>query len=110
MNKKIEKVGEVVNDFVNKIIKYFEGFSKASADTFAWVSIVVLLSATIPNFLAVMASSSDKMPPLDITLMLWFGLLLYFIKSAILKDMLMVVTIGIGFAIQAILLGLIFFI
>jgi hypothetical protein len=50
------------------------------------------------------------MPPLDITLMLWFGLLLYFIKSAILKDMLMVVTIGIGFAIQAILLGLIFFI
>jgi hypothetical protein len=57
-----------------------------------------------------MAKVTDKMPPLDITLMLWTGLLLYFIRSAILKDMLMVVTIGFGFAIQAILLGLIFFI
>jgi hypothetical protein len=50
------------------------------------------------------------MPPLDIILMLWTGLLLYFVKSAILKDMLMVVTIGFGFAIQAVMLGLIYFV
>ena len=56
-----------------------------------------------------MAHATDRMPPLDVTLMIWLGLLIYFVKSAILKDMLMVVTIGIGFAIQAILLGLIFF-
>lgn len=106
----IDSVTTVINDTVRDVLKYFEGFSKASADTFAWISIVVLIMATVPNFLAVMASSTDKMPPLDITLMLWLGLLFYFIKSAILKDMLMVVTIGVGFAIQAILLGLIFFI
>ena len=97
-------------EWKEKLISYFEGFSKASADTFAWISIVVLMGATVPGFLAVMAKVTDKMPPLDITLMLWTGLLLYFIRSAILKDMLMVVTIGLGFAIQAILLGLIFFI
>jgi hypothetical protein len=101
---------EKFNEWKEDLIEYFEGFSKASADTFAWISVVVLLGATIPGFLAVMAKVTDKMPPLDITLMLWTGLLLYFIRSAILKDMLMVVTIGLGFAIQAILLGLIFFI
>jgi hypothetical protein len=101
---------EKFNEWKEDLIEYFEGFSKASADTFAWISVVVLLGATIPGFLAVMAKVTDKMPPLDITLMLWTGLLLYFIRSAILKDMLMVVTIGFGFAIQAILLGLIFFI
>ena len=101
---------EKFNEWKEDLIEYFEGFSKASADTFAWISVVVLLGATIPGFLAVMAKVTDKMPPLDITLMLWTSLLLYFIRSAILKDMLMVVTIGLGFAIQAILLGLIFFI
>jgi hypothetical protein len=72
--------------------------------------VVVLISATIPGFIAVMAGATDKMPPLDVTLMLWTGLLLYFVRSAILKDMLMVVTIGFGFAIQAVMLGLIYFV
>ena len=57
-----------------------------------------------------MAHATDRMPPLDITLMVWGGLLLYFLRSAILKDILMLVTIGLGFAVQAILLGLIFFV
>jgi len=71
---------------------------------------VVLIGSTIPGFIAVLAGATDKMPPLDITLMLWTGLLLYFVRSAILKDMLMVVTIGFGFAIQAVMLGLIYFV
>jgi hypothetical protein len=101
---------ETIGDFAKRIMAYFEGFTKATADTFAWISIVVLISATIPGFIAVMAGATDKMPPLDVTLMLWTGLLLYFIRSAILKDMLMVVTIGFGFAIQAVMLGLIYFV
>ena len=50
------------------------------------------------------------MPPLDLVIILWVGLLLYFIRSAILKDMIMVVTLGVGFALQSIALGLIFFV
>ena len=101
---------EKFNEWKEDLISYFEGFSKASADTFAWISIVVLIGSTIPGFIAVLAGATDKMPPLDITLMLWSGLLLYFVRSAILKDMLMVVTIGFGFAIQAVMLGLIYFV
>ena len=101
---------EKFNEFKEKVFSYFEGFTKATADTFAWISIVTLICATIPGFIAVMAGATDKMPPLDIALILWAGLLLYFVKSAIIKDMLMVVTIGFGFAIQAVMLGLIFFV
>lgn len=84
--------------------------SKATAETLAWISILVLNAATVPTFISVMTGHSDKMPPLDIVGMLWVGLLLYFLRSVVIKDMLMTVTIGMGFAIQAILLGLIFFV
>jgi hypothetical protein len=101
---------EMLNLYLQKATKYFEGFSKTTADTFAWLSMLVFICATVPSFFAVMSGVTDKLPPLDITCLLWLGLLLYFLRSAILKDMLMVVTIGIGFAIQSIMLGLIFFI
>ena len=98
-----------LNEFKQSVINFFEGFTKTTADTLAWISVICIIASTIPGFFAVMAHATDRMPPLDVTLMIWLGLLIYFVKSAILKDMLMVVTIGIGFAIQAILLGLIFF-
>jgi len=101
---------EKFNQLKNQLFSYFEGFTKATADTSAWICVVILIGATIPSSVPVMAGATDKMPPLDITLMLWTGLLLYFVKSAILKDMLMVVTIGFGFAIQAVMLGLIYFV
>ena len=99
-----------LNKFKQIVIEFFEGFSKTSADTLAWISVICIIASTVPGFFAVMAHATDRMPPLDVTLMVWTGLLLYFLRSAILKDMLMVVTIGLGFAIQAILLGLIFFV
>lgn len=93
-----------------KVITFFLSLNKPTADTFAWLSMVVLNLATVPSFLAVKSGLTDKMPPLDLVIILWVGLLLYFIRSAILKDMIMVVTLGIGFALQSIALGLIFFV
>ena len=98
-----------LNEIKQTVIEFFDGFTKTTADTLAWISVICIIGSTIPGFFAVMAHATDRMPPLDITLMVWVGLLLYFVRSAILKDMLMVVTIGLGFAVQAILLGLIFF-
>jgi hypothetical protein len=110
LNNENSRIETVLNSFREEVTDFFSGFSKATADTFAWLAVVVLNCATIPSFLAVKTGLSDKMPALDLTVLLWLGLLLYFVRSAILKDMLIVVTIGVGFAIQAILLGLIFFV
>lgn len=104
-----EKVQNVLNSIRGKLTSMFANFDKATADTFAWLCIVVLNCATIPSFLAMKAGITDKVPALDMVVLVWVGLLLYFVRSAILKDMLNVVTIGFGFAVQALLLGLIFF-
>jgi hypothetical protein len=104
-----EKFERVLNNTRDMVIKFFSNFSKTTADTLGWLSIIVLHASTIPGLLAVKAGISDSMPPIELVAFLWVGLLLYFIRSAIIKDMLNVITIGVGFAIQALLLGLIFF-
>jgi hypothetical protein len=45
----------------------------------------------------------------DLVLLVWAGLSLLFVKAAVQKDMLNLVTIGIGFIIQAVMMALIFF-
>jgi hypothetical protein len=104
------RIKVAITSFKDYVLRFFQSLNKPTADTFAWLSMVVLNCATIPSFLAVKSGLTDKMPPLDLVIILWVGLLLYFIRSAILKDMLMVVTLGIGFALQSIALGLIFFV
>lgn len=106
----VRKFESALNSIKVGIIRFFANFTKTTADTFGWLSVIVLNCATVPSFLAVKAGLSDKMPPLDLVFLVWLGLLLYFVRSAILKDMLNVMTIGIGFAIQAVLLGAIFFV
>lgn len=86
-----------------------EYFSKLSAETLEWLAILVLHAATVPSFLAVMAGLTDKLPAVDLTLMLWLGLALLFTKAAVRKDMFNIVTIGFGFMLQAVMMALIFF-
>ena len=95
---------------VQQIIDYCSTtFAKASADTFAWLGTVLVLSCTIPTMLAIGSGLSDKMPPLDMVLLMWAGVAMMFIRATIIKDMLHIVTIGIGFIIHAVLLSLILF-
>lgn len=82
---------------------------KISANTLAWVTNIVLHCATLPSFLALMTGISDKTPPVDIVLMLWAALMLLFFRAVLQKDLLNIVTIGIGFMLQAVAVVLIFF-
>ena len=100
---------EQLIEIKNKLQNYLENLPQAVADVLAWISIVVLCLCNVPGYFALMSGVTDSTPPLDISLLIWVGLLLYFIRSVIIKDMLNVATIGIGFAIQVLLLGVIFF-
>ena len=83
--------------------------SHISAETFGWLAIIVLHAATVPSLLAVMSGLTDKMPPVDLVLLCWSGLTLLFVKAAVQKDMLNLVTIALGFIVQAVIMALIFF-
>jgi hypothetical protein len=84
-------------------------FTAISSETFGWLAVVVLHASTIPSLLAVMAGLTDRLPGVDLVLLVWAGLTLLFVKAAVQKDMLNVVTIGFGFIIQAVMMALIFF-
>jgi hypothetical protein len=84
-------------------------FSHISAETLGWVAVIVLHASTIPSLLAVMAGLTDRLPGVDLVMLVWAGLTLLFIKAAVQKDLLNLVTIGVGFIVQAVMMALIFF-
>jgi hypothetical protein len=94
----------------DKVKNQVTAFTKnISSEILSWITILILHAATIPMLLAVMTGVTDNMPPIDITLMLWTALMLLFIKAAIKRHMLNLITIGTGFFVQATILALIFF-
>ena len=84
-------------------------FSKISADTMGWLAAIALHAATVPTLLALLTGLTDSTPSVDVVLFLWLGLVLLFGRAIILKDILNISTIGLGFVIQASLMALILF-
>lgn len=102
-----------VSDIINKIDnvgRWFDDrFKNISTTAISWISIVLIHSAFVPTILSVGMGVSDRMPTIDIVLFVWVGLLLNYIQSIIQKNILNVVTHGVGFFIQAVLLALVLF-
>jgi hypothetical protein len=80
-----------------------------SAETLGWIAVILIHLSTIPTLIAILTGLTEKTPPVDLVLAVWSGLFLLFIKASISKDLLNIVTIGLGFAIQASLMALILF-
>lgn len=86
-----------------------EHLYKISADTLGWLAAIVIHCATLPSLLALLSGLSDKTPSLDVILLMWAGLVLLFARAVVLKDALNIITIGVGFIAQAVLMALILF-
>ena len=82
---------------------------RISSETMGWMAVVFLHLATVPTLIAVLTGLTEKMPPVDMVLFSWAGLLLFFMKATIQRDLLNIITIGLGFFVQACLLALIVF-
>lgn len=92
-----------VKDFVA------EHFKKITADTLGWLAAIILHVSTVPSTLALMAGLTDRPPNIDIVLFIWAALVLLFARAIILKDQVNIITIGIGFIAQAVMLAFIVF-
>ena len=92
------------------VVEFFSThFSKISAETMGWLAAIALHAATIPTLLALLTGLTDTTPSVDVVLFMWLGLVLLFGRAVILKDLLNIVTIGLGFVVQAVLMALILF-
>jgi hypothetical protein len=86
-----------------------ESVKSVSAEAIAWAAIVLMHLSTVPTLLAMMSGLSMDHPPADYVLMIWLALILFLLRAAIKRDVLQMVTIGLGFAVQASMLVLLFF-
>ena len=97
----------------SKLANFKERFQQKIIDTvartFELMAVIVLHAVTLPSLLAVMQGVTDKMPPVDLILLLWLGLTFLFAKAAIQRDLLIMITVGAGFVLQAVMMALIFF-
>lgn len=84
-------------------------FHTISAETLGWLAVIFMHGATIPTLLALLTGLSDRTPSVDVVLLMWSGLVLMFGRAVVLKDTLNIITIGVGFIIQAVLMALILF-
>jgi hypothetical protein len=98
-------------DNIRERIRTFLAFqlSKITADTLGWLAAILIHCATIPTLLALLRGLSDHTPNLDVVLFMWTGLLLLFARAVVLKDALNIVTIGLGFILQAVIMAAILF-
>ena len=92
------------------IRKFFlDHLKRLTADTLGWLAAIVLHCATIPSMLALLAGLNDRLPSVDIVLFIWAGLILLFARAILLKDILNIITIGVGFMAQAVVMAFILF-
>jgi hypothetical protein len=82
---------------------------KVSAETLEWLAVILIHCATIPTLLALMTGLSDTVPNLDIVLFMWAGLVLLFFRAVVLRNLLNIITIGLGFIAQAVIMAMILF-
>jgi len=117
LSSKIKSINKMENsnkiDFEKmkgSVVEFFSThFGKISAETMGWLAAIALHAATIPTLLALLTGLTDSTPSVDVVLFMWLGLVLLFGRAVILKDLLNVVTIGLGFVIQSVLMALILF-
>jgi len=100
---------KAVEKFVNLSIDFKETIGNASSQALGWIAIVFIHAMTIPTLFSMMKGVTDVSPPIDMVLIIWTALALFFVKATIQKDVLNLLTIGLGFYAQAILLALIYF-
>jgi len=107
-----EKITKSIYDFFDLnlwVQNIKEHAPHVSAETMGWIAVILLHLATIPTMIAILTGLTEKMPPVDMVLFSWAGLFCFFLKAAIQKDFLNIVTIGLGFFVQAAMLALIVF-
>jgi hypothetical protein len=80
-----------------------------TANTLGWLSALTLHAATIPSYIGILTALTDKLPNLEIILFMWAALIFLFARAIILKDQLNIITIGVGFMVQSIIMAFILF-
>lgn len=93
----------------NQLAKAWDSIIKFLMSALGWIGMMFIHLSTVPTLLAVNAGVIDKLPSVDIVLLIWTGLAIWMAKALLEKDQAMVAGIGVGFIVQAVLMALLVF-
>ena len=106
----MNKVVDYIKSFFNRMwIEFKTSIRKVTIDGIGWTALLTLHAVTIPTLIALMTGLTDKTPPVDMVLILWIGMALFYLKSILEKNVVSIVIIGLGFIAQSVLMALVFF-
>jgi hypothetical protein len=106
----INRVKELNQNYLKKFLDGVKTtITNISTETIGWSAVCLLHAASLPSLYAIHQGISDQMLPIEMILLVWAALILIFLKAVIQKDILNIVTIGLGFAAQSTFMALIFF-
>jgi hypothetical protein len=88
---------------------FLDHLKKLTAETLGWMAAITLHLSTVPSMLALMSGLTDKPPNIDLVLFIYISLVMLFGRAILLKDQLNIITIGIGFIGQSVLMAFILF-
>ena len=95
--------------FAKLWIEFKSSIKKVTIDGIGWAALLALHAVTIPSLIGLMTGLSDKSPPIDMVLILWAALGLFYFKSILEKNIVSIIIIGFGFIAQSVLMALVFF-
>ena len=96
------KSKEVVQDVVHSLMDKIQHISKT---TLEWIAIVLIHCSCVPSTIAFLRGITDLMPSVEVVLFTWVGLIVYFFKSFVENNRIMIFTNAVAFCIQAVLLA-----
>ena len=98
-----------VNFFKNLWKDFKASIRQVSIDGIGWTALIALHAVTVPGLFGLMTGITDNTPPIDMVIILWAAMGLFYIKSILEKNVISQVIIGLGFIMQSVLMALVFF-
>jgi hypothetical protein len=101
---------DYINQFCNKLwIEFKQSIRQVSIDGIGWTGLIALHAVTIPSMFGLMTGLTDNTPPIDMVIILWAAMALFYIKAILERNIVSLIIIGMGFIMQSILMALVFF-
>lgn len=103
-------ITDMIKNFFNKLWQDFKSsIRQVSIDGIGWTALIALHAVTIPSLFGLMTGLTDNTPPIDMVIILWAAMSLFYIKAILEKNAISLIIIGLGFIMQSTLMALVFF-
>ena len=89
-----------------KLTEWYNWVVRQFGEICGWVGLIMIHGSTVPVTYLAIQGEATILPPLSMVLLIWSGLLLFFIRSAIMKDKLYMISNGVGFFMQSVMLAM----